>query len=312
MNETVKTRAEPIPTVRIPLPIIAKLENITHSFIYSLTPEMHGDRFPSLPWEEHGKNPFCHDAAHGELDRTTKEVIKKGCGYSCCEVPLGAPNTIAVGPGEFATEKQRDHLQLIEEEGSYFGGSRVSCLTGRCNPSIDAKFNDCKWYPFFLIFNEDERLKLQVGTKCPMPTIAKTLHLMQTLKHAGKVIDQHPDWIEFLKRAHEQMSGYVEYDYTYLATMSAAELDELTDEKITINKIREGIRVLSHPKLEQLAPALQQDYIEQYASHMQKMKEQALQIFHTLKTLDIDFQRGISVENLITLAKACESNDHST
>ncbi|TSD00337.1 MAG: hypothetical protein Greene101449_207 [Candidatus Peregrinibacteria bacterium Greene1014_49] len=287
----------------IPLSVISALEEQTHSVVYALSPEKLGDRFPvTLPWREHGKNPFCHTAALGELDPVTKLVIEPGCGYSCCHVAPGAPNTIAAGPSEISTtEKNVTHLQLLGEEGAYFGGSRYHCTTGECNPAIDAKPNDCKWYPFFLVITDDNHLKILVGQKCPMPDIAKKMHLLQTLKHAGEIITAKPEWISFLRRAHQAMVGYVNYDYSFFDALNEQDFEAAIDEKIIINSIREAVRVMSNPETADLSVTDKQALVEKYAQDMKIMRTQAMAIFRQLKRIDINYTKGISIADLKAL-----------
>lgn len=285
---------------KISLPIITDLEQRTHSVIYALMDErLHGNH--SLTY---GKTPFCHDGALGEWNPREKKLVREGCAYICCHVEPGAPNTIAAGPGELSTTtKSTAHLAVVEPEGQYFGGSRVSCTTGHCNPSIDAKFKDCEWYPFFLLLNEEEVLEIKVGTKCPMPHAAKILHLLSTIKYAAKTIDKDPRWVDFLKKAYSKMVGYQHFDYTFLATTTEDDLRDMVETQIRQNSYQEGCRVASDPRTRDLPMADKQALVERYEDDMKKMLEQALVLFHELKSLDIDFERGISLQNLATIAK---------
>lgn len=121
------------------------------------------------------------------------------CKYDCCKF---TNNYILLYPGEYEKSKEnKNHIKIIDD--NYFGGKKAICF--HICKKDDFKPLDCRSYPYFPIINENGKLEIIKGKKCPLTENDLLDHKKQFTNIWNKIIENE-EILEWLKKV--ELIGY--------------------------------------------------------------------------------------------------------
>lgn len=125
------------------------------------------------------------------------------CKCKCCNFN---DNYIVLYPGEFeATKQKKNHIKIIDD--NYFGGKKAICI--RTCKEDEFKPIDCRSYPFFPKINNQGKIEIIKGSKCPLKKEELAIH-KKNFNEIWNLLIKNKDISDWIKKI--ELIGYELYE----------------------------------------------------------------------------------------------------